>query len=268
MYSDPRNQHLFDRPMNTFKNLIPLIYVLLFIPAKAQTYLIYYDQITSFSGQSDTVSGSLLIDSGKGVSLYQFGKVDGATTTSKNIDEDGNMTVRAVKKVDTLGSYVRTDLSSGHQELREKALGKYFMVHDTTTINWSSLSDTIIDGRSLKRAVCKFRGRDYIVNYIPFKGISAGPWKFKGLPGLIVEAEDSTHEVRFKLKNIDSAQNHKFIEPFVIQNLLFFQTYESFRQHRNSLREQDVASLNNPTGSSRIMKITYSQVKVSYLEKD
>lgn len=254
--------------MKMYKNIILFICASSIIPAKAQTYVITYDQITNFSSQPDTTRGSLVVDVAKGISLYEYGKVSAQNRTSRNIDQEGKMTVRVPKKVDTLGSYVRTELSTGHQVLRENALGKYFMVHDTTTINWSSFSDTIIDGKNLKRASCTFRGRNYIVSFIPFKAISAGPWKFKGLPGLIVEALDSTNEVCFKLKNIDSSQNNKFIEPVAIPDMLFFQTYESFRQHRNTLREQDIASLSNPTGSSRLRKITYSQVRVSYLEKD
>lgn len=50
--------------------------------------------------------------------------------------------------------YIRTDLATGHLEVREKAVGKYFVVSDTTSISWlgtmkmsltTSLRDAFLD---------------------------------------------------------------------------------------------------------------------------
>lgn len=52
------------------------------------------------------------------------------------------------------------------------------------------MTDTIL-GYSVQKASCFFRGRNYIAWFsseIPFK---TGPYKFRGLPGLILKIEDS-----------------------------------------------------------------------------
>ncbi len=42
----------------------------------------------------------------------------------------------------------------------------------------------------VRKATCSFRGRDYEAWYAPDIPISDGPWKFRGLPGLIFEVYD------------------------------------------------------------------------------
>lgn len=52
-------------------------------------------------------------------------------------------------------------------------------------------------GYSCQKATCRFRGRDWIAWFaweIPF---SDGPWKFCGLPGLILKIEDETKSYSF-----------------------------------------------------------------------
>lgn len=52
-------------------------------------------------------------------------------------------------------------------------------------------------------AYCQFRGRKYQAWYIPAIPTMAGPWKFNGLPGLIVEVKDEDNAVLFDFKSIE-----------------------------------------------------------------
>lgn len=47
-----------------------------------------------------------------------------------------------------------------------------------------------ICGYKVHKATCEFRGRDYEAWYAPDIPISDGPWKFRGLPGLVLEVYD------------------------------------------------------------------------------
>ncbi|SKB94939.1 GLPGLI family protein [Parapedobacter luteus] len=235
-----------------------------------QVQTIKYDQITNFSGRPDTTTAMLTIDLNKNVSLYEFGKVEKEETISQHVQQDGSLSIRAGKRIDTIGSYVRTDLITGHLELREKAVGNYFLVSDTISVDWSDIMvDTVINGMDLKKTTCSFRGREYTVSFLPDDNLSAGPWKFRGLPGLIIEASDLNKEVTFKAQAINrEPEIHELAEPQKIAEIPYFSNYEDFRKERNKLREQDVSSLKNRDGNGQNRRIVVSQVKVDYLEKD
>jgi len=73
-----------------------------------------------------------------------------------------------------------------------------FLYEDDMTINWQILPERKeIMGYSCQKATATFRGRSWeawFTNQIP---VSDGPWKFQGLPGLILEVSDSQNHFSF-----------------------------------------------------------------------
>lgn len=51
-----------------------------------------------------------------------------------------------------------------------------------------------ICGYECQKATCKWRGRDFVAWFTTQIPVSAGPWKFGGLPGLILEIRDSKND--------------------------------------------------------------------------
>lgn len=63
---------------------------------------------------------------------------------------------------------------------------------------WTMIDSTKqVLGYTCQKAECDFRGRHYVVWFTPDIPISDGPWKFNGLPGLILEAYDSKNYFHF-----------------------------------------------------------------------
>lgn len=59
---------------------------------------------------------------------------------------------------------------------------------------WSISDETEeICGYSCQKAICHWRGRDYVAWFAADIPVSAGPWKLGGLPGLIMKIADSTN---------------------------------------------------------------------------
>ena len=57
--------------------------------------------------------------------------------------------------------------------------------------DWTLQEDTASSlGHQCQKATCRWRGRDYIAWFAPDIPISHGPWKFGGLPGLIMKVHD------------------------------------------------------------------------------
>lgn len=66
-------------------------------------------------------------------------------------------------------------------------------------INWKLKDgEKKILGFVCRRADCKFRGRNYIAWFTEEIPLSEGPWKFRGLPGLILEITDTDGVYNFK----------------------------------------------------------------------
>ena len=56
---------------------------------------------------------------------------------------------------------------------------------------WTLEEDTAsFLGHSCQKATCRWRGRDYVAWFAPDIPIRRGPWKFGGLPGLIMKIHD------------------------------------------------------------------------------
>ena len=68
-----------------------------------------------------------------------------------------------------------------------------------------------IGGLICRDASVTFRGREYEAWYTLAVPVSAGPWKFSGLPGLIVSVSDKTGEVAIFLKSLNQTSNENDI---------------------------------------------------------
>jgi GLPGLI family protein len=112
--------------------------------------------------------------------------------------------------------------------------GKDFYVQEDSMItlfHWKLL-DTIqkkILEFDCKAASCTFRGREYIAYYTESIQTSSGPWKFCGLPGLILEVSSSDNMYSFSAFKIFVEKNQeKIINPYENINLKFI----SFAEHK------------------------------------
>jgi GLPGLI family protein len=103
------------------------------------------------------------------------------------------------------GNQVFTDHEQGvllAQELDLK--GEGFYVSDSLyPMSWKiGLEEKYIDSLKCVKASCEFRGRAYTAWFAPDVPLPFGPWKMGGLPGLIVELQDSGENLLVRLIGI------------------------------------------------------------------
>jgi GLPGLI family protein len=80
---------------------------------------------------------------------------------------------------------------------------KRFKVIETFSIKWKLSNETMkIKNFDCKKATTTFRGRNYNAWYASSIPIPAGPFKFVGLPGLILQIADDKNEVAFYAEEI------------------------------------------------------------------
>ena len=81
---------------------------------------------------------------------------------------------------------------------------KFYKVEQSMQMDWKldTQKDTIILGYRCQRAYLSYCGRDYIAWYSPQIPIADGPYKFNGLPGLILKISDTKNQHCFRLTSI------------------------------------------------------------------
>lgn len=78
------------------------------------------------------------------------------------------------------------------------AAGVFQYVEPIPKMKWNIFPEhKVIIGYNCQRATCSFRGRDYEAWFTSEIPLSYGPWKFQGLPGLILEVVDEKNEYHF-----------------------------------------------------------------------
>ena len=69
----------------------------------------------------------------------------------------------------------------------------------------------VIQGLKCQRALCRFRGRDYVAWYAPEIAISDGPYVFSGLPGLILQLYDRKQNYIFSCEGFYKCPAKEFV---------------------------------------------------------
>lgn len=81
---------------------------------------------------------------------------------------------------------------------------QYIFQEQIPAITWQILNDTMkILNYSCQKAICQFRGRKYEAWFTTEINVNEGPWKFSGLPGLILKVSDSKGHFLFECKSIE-----------------------------------------------------------------
>ncbi len=62
-------------------------------------------------------------------------------------------------------------------------------------------------GYTCQKAICHFRGRDYVAWFAPDIPVRQGPWKLGGLPGLILKAHDVDSLYTFEAVKIETGRH-------------------------------------------------------------
>lgn len=75
------------------------------------------------------------------------------------------------------------------------------------SMSWSLSTDTAtICDYLCQKATCRWRGRNYVAWFSPQLPIKLGPWKFGGLPGLILKIYDTKHLYTWQAVAIENGE--------------------------------------------------------------
>ncbi|WP_281988388.1 GLPGLI family protein [Aquimarina aggregata] len=134
--------------------------------------------------------------------------------TEEKLGPNGEMTEDRIMKSSLPYDYYYTDIESNTLVFREAIVGKLFVVQDVIEpINWSLHAENkMIDKYNCQKATATYRGREYTVWFTSEIPISHGPWKLRGLPGLILEMTEETGKYEFHVSKINLKPDNKDIK--------------------------------------------------------
>lgn len=99
-------------------------------------------------------------------------------------------------------NFLFKEISTGKITVFDRVFTDRYIYNDSVDFNWILTDSTsIICGQECHQATCQFRGRTWFAWYCDIP-VALGPWKFCGLPGLILKVEDSRREHVFCAINI------------------------------------------------------------------
>lgn len=182
-----------------------LLLLLIFGSITAQSYHFYYE--VSFKPDSlstEMKKETMILDISKEeVKFYPYTVylTDSLTKHNKTPDKmSSNLNIRLKRKVGSNENFNYHTPSTTY----------YYLVKTTDTQDWKlSPEKKMIGEFSVQKATTEFGGRQWEAWFCPDLPFPQGPYKFQGLPGLILEIKDTKGDYRFSFaKNINLPQTY------------------------------------------------------------
>ena len=122
--------------------------------------------------------------------------------------------MRSKMPMSALNFYVFKRQNSAQVSFTEKIVkDNYRYIQDIDDLNWEILPETKeVAGFVAQKAKASFSGRDYTAWFTTEIPISEGPYKFRGLPGLILKISDNNDYYTFKLNGFKELNDEISIE--------------------------------------------------------
>jgi GLPGLI family protein len=164
------------------------------------------------------------------------------------------------KPKDIMEPYMKIDLKKKETLFFASILRNDFLVKDSYELKWNIIGEKKdIAGYKCIKATTNFRGREWIAWFTSEIPLSFGPWKLNGLPGLILEAYDSTERYTFKLVKIEKKASEIFNKDF--KTLVATKNKEAMT-YKDYLSEQEEAIENMNKEFAQKMNIKMTSEKM------
>ncbi|SFI47392.1 GLPGLI family protein [Halpernia frigidisoli] len=187
------------------KNKLLFVFLILFLNTivAAQEFRVMYNYSFKKDSTNNFVESEMMVldteDKGSVFYSYPKYKYDSISIAkhkkNENVVEADNSKIQffVEKKYPNFELVFHTTLGSTN-----------YAVNDSTKIKWKLEPERkILKGFPVQKAIANFGNRDWVAWYSKEIPINDGPFKFFGLPGLILEIEDSKSNHKFEFLGIE-----------------------------------------------------------------
>ena len=197
-----------------FSKLILLTFLVTFSGLFAQIQRFYYDYkfIPNKNEISDIKEELMVLETHKeGSQFFSDTVLKSDIAIKKDLELQLKTTGQINVKRDAQKGLVRYQISKTYPDfkvfLHSRMSMDRYKVEDTRKMNWNIKNEQSTIGEwKVQKAELNFAGRKWIAWFSTEIPIQDGPYKFHGLPGLIVKIEDETKSHQFELKGIEKIE--------------------------------------------------------------
>lgn len=236
------------------KKIMPLLIAMLCTNIFAQTNRFFYELLFRQDSTMEYRKSIMVLDvNPESVKFYDKDLLD---KDSINISKSGISEYRTNTKTDQLVNRKRNSSKNNwYRDFKE-----YFVVNTNDAMQWKLYKETKnYNGYQLQKATTNFGGRKWTAWFAKDVDISEGPYKFRGLPGLIFLLNDSENNFVYNLvRNVklnstyntsNFLENHYDQKPLTVKNEIFNKYLVDFyenptRQMGENIKAGGNASIN------------------------
>ncbi len=172
-----------------------------FLMAQHSTRFIYQVSMTPDSTNAEKKTELAYLDSdGKTSYFYSENSLKRDSLmermrATRNFDRNQMQNLRS-----NINYTIEKDLSSQSLVYKSRIGRDQYSYNESPSLNWKILPETVkIGDYQTQKAETTFGGRTWFAWFTPEIPLQDGPYKFSGLPGLIVKAQDSKGDYSFDL---------------------------------------------------------------------
>ena len=152
----------------------------------------------------DIRSESMILTIGNHFSVFQSNNRAISKKMMKEFEKTKIVDMRKLPKTNFKYQIVKDLKNNQLLFLNSFGVSKLYYSNSLKGFDWKLKNEEKnIKGYKCKKAKTTFAGRDYVAWYAPDIPISDGPYKFNGLPGLILEIYDTNHHYNFTLESLE-----------------------------------------------------------------
>jgi GLPGLI family protein len=254
----------------TYNKLVFLVFILLGVICNSQksvSDIFEYKATYNISAYLDSTDAEFVVKErmelllGKRISLFS----SKAMSVEKTIALHGNSGHTSKTAVTEFPFIILKNKEISERIFSQNiAEDKFYYKEDSNDFNWKLFSDNKkIDQYDCNKATVHWRGRNYIAWYSKQIPVQDGPYKFSGLPGLIVQIYDEDEQYHFQLIGFE-----KLKKP-----LKFKMKYKDFiEMEKNVLEETYITYLKDPFSflknpNIKISSETHQAYRKSFTER-
>ena len=246
---------------------LKLLFILLTISfnlkSQNQRFLYEYKSIPDSLNRNKIESELMALDvSNKFSKFYSYDNFKYDSISKSNVDKgisDSNLKLKKSKN-----SSIVIKEYPDFSVLMISRIGEVkYNVKDNRALNWKILPENDVFGNfKIQKAETEFAGRKWIAWFTTEIPIQEGPYKFRGLPGLILKIFDSTNSHSFtlagiqKLKSVSSKDDNFVFDFGTNQNVSqekYKQILKEFRDDPNKSIRQTLSEMDEVNDNGKMV---------------